>query len=45
MTQVKLNKSALSLQQKNLKNYERYLPSLELKRKSYYQFGSSWMSR
>ncbi|RAP38446.1 V-type ATP synthase subunit D [Legionella quinlivanii] len=33
MTQVKLNKSALSLQRKNLKNYQRYLPSLELKRK------------
>lgn len=33
MTQLKLNKTSLSLEQKNLKNYKRYLPSLELKRK------------
>ena len=33
MTQLKLNKSSLSLEQKNLKNYKKYLPSLELKRK------------
>ncbi|RUR05897.1 V-type ATP synthase subunit D [Legionella sp. km772] len=33
MAQLKLNKASLSLEQKNLKNYQRYLPSLELKRK------------
>lgn len=33
MPQLKLNKSSLSLEQKNLKNYKKYLPSLELKRK------------
>lgn len=33
MTQPKLNKTSLSLEQKNLKNYKKYLPSLELKRK------------
>ncbi|WED43356.1 V-type ATP synthase subunit D [Legionella cardiaca] len=33
MTQIKLNKASLSLEQKNLKNYQKYLPSLELKRK------------
>lgn len=33
MTQVKLNKASLSLKQRDLKNYQRYLPSLELKRK------------
>lgn len=33
MAQIKLNKASLSLEQKNLKNYQRFLPSLELKRK------------
>lgn len=33
MSQLKLNKASLSLEQRNLKNYKRYLPSLELKRK------------
>lgn len=33
MSQIKLNKASLSLEQKNLKNYQRFLPSLELKRK------------
>jgi len=33
MAQPKLNKTSLSLEQKNLKNYKKYLPSLELKRK------------
>lgn len=33
MAQIKHNKSSLSLEQKNLKNYQRFLPSLELKRK------------
>ena len=33
MTQLKLNKAFLSLEQRNLKNYKKYLPSLELKRK------------
>jgi V/A-type H+-transporting ATPase subunit D len=33
MTQLKLNKASLSLEQRNLKNYQKYLPSLELKRK------------
>jgi V/A-type H+-transporting ATPase subunit D len=33
MSQIKLNKASLSLEQKNLKNYNKYLPSLELKRK------------
>src|SRR5690242_10560771 len=32
-TQTKLNKASLSLEQRNLKNYQRFLPSLELKRK------------
>src|SRR5579863_3323920 len=32
MTQVKLNKSSLSFEQKNLKNYKQFLPSLDLKR-------------
>jgi V/A-type H+/Na+-transporting ATPase subunit D len=32
MAQVKLNKSSLSLEQKNLKNYKQFLPSLDLKR-------------
>ncbi|OEH46019.1 hypothetical protein lpari_02997 [Legionella parisiensis] len=32
-TQIKLNKSSLSLEQRNLKNYQRFLPSLELKEK------------
>ncbi|KTD10815.1 V-type ATP synthase subunit D [Legionella gratiana] len=32
-TQIKLNKASLSLEQRNLKNYRRFLPSLELKRK------------
>lgn len=32
-TQIKLNKASLSLEQRNLKNYQRFLPSLELKRK------------
>jgi V/A-type H+-transporting ATPase subunit D len=32
MTQTKLNKSSLSLEQKNLKNYKQFLPSLVLKR-------------
>lgn len=32
MPQVKLNKSSLSLEQKNLKNYKQFLPSLDLKR-------------
>lgn len=32
MSQVKLNKSSLSLEQKNLKNYKQFLPSLDLKR-------------
>lgn len=31
--QIKLNKASLSLEQRNLKNYRRFLPSLELKRK------------
>lgn len=31
--QIKLNKASLSLEQRNLKNYQRFLPSLELKRK------------
>lgn len=30
---IKLNKASLSLEQRNLKNYQRFLPSLELKRK------------
>lgn len=33
MKPIKLNKSYLSLEQKNLSNYKKYLPSLELKRK------------
>ncbi|ARB92455.1 V-type ATP synthase subunit D [Legionella longbeachae] len=33
MLQIKLNKASLSLELKNLKNYQRFLPSLELKRK------------
>ncbi|PWY56827.1 V-type ATP synthase subunit D [Legionella qingyii] len=33
MAQIKLNKASLSLEQRNLKNYQRFLPSLELKRK------------
>lgn len=33
MSQLKLNKSSLSIEQKNLKNYQKYLPSLELKRR------------
>lgn len=33
MPQLKLNKASLSLEQRNLRNYEKYLPSLELKRK------------
>ncbi|CDZ78972.1 V-type ATP synthase subunit D [Legionella massiliensis] len=33
MTQIKLNKASLSLEQKKLKNFQKYLPSLELKRK------------
>lgn len=33
MKTIKLNKSYLSVEQKNLKNYKKYLPSLELKRK------------
>lgn len=33
VTQIKLNKASLSLEQRNLKNYQRFLPSLELKRK------------
>lgn len=33
MKPIKLNKSYLSLEQKNLNNYRKYLPSLELKRK------------
>lgn len=32
-TQIKLNKASLSQEQRNLKNYQRFLPSLELKRK------------
>lgn len=32
-TQIKLNKASLTLEQRNLKNYQRFLPSLELKRK------------
>lgn len=34
-TQIKLNKASLTLEQRNLKNYQRFLPSLELKRKNY----------
>lgn len=33
MAHLKLNKTSLSLEQKNLRNYKKYLPSLELKRK------------
>lgn len=33
MAKLKLNKASLSLEQKNLQNYKKYLPSLELKRK------------
>ncbi|MFC3909127.1 V-type ATP synthase subunit D [Legionella dresdenensis] len=33
MSQIKLNKASLSQEQRNLKNYQRFLPSLELKRK------------
>lgn len=33
MTQVKLNKSSLSREVKNLKNYRQFLPSLDLKRR------------
>lgn len=32
-TQIKLNKASLSQEHRNLKNYQRFLPSLELKRK------------
>lgn len=32
MPQVKLNKSSLSREQKNLRNYKQFLPSLDLKR-------------
>ncbi|WP_238400265.1 V-type ATP synthase subunit D [Legionella bononiensis] len=33
MKPIKLNKAYLSMEQNNLKNYQKYLPSLELKRK------------
>src|SRR5579871_3841158 len=33
LTQVKLNKSSLSHEQKNLKNFKQFLPSLDLKRR------------
>lgn len=33
MTQIKLNKSSLSMEQKNLRNYKQFLPSLDLKRR------------
>lgn len=33
MTQIKLSKSSLSLEKKNLRNYQQFLPSLDLKRR------------